>query len=52
VPRREKIYTESITIRVTSSEKENLRKACEKKGYSNISVCLREIIDSFIKSAK
>ena len=52
MPRREKIYTESITIRVEGDKKELLKKACEKKGYSNISVCLREIIDSFIKSAK
>jgi hypothetical protein len=52
VPKREKIYIESITIRVTESEKKRLKEACEKKGYSNISVCLREIIDSFIKSVK
>jgi hypothetical protein len=52
VTRRGKIYNASITVRVTESEKEGLRKACEKKGYSNISVCLREIIDLFIKSAK
>jgi hypothetical protein len=52
VPRRARVYTKSITIRVTESEKEDLKKVCEKKGYSNISVCLRDLIDAFIKSAQ
>jgi len=52
MPKREKIYNKSITVRVTESEKELLKKACEEKGYSNVSVCLRDLIDAFIKSAQ
>jgi Arc/MetJ-type ribon-helix-helix transcriptional regulator len=52
VPKREKIYTKSITVRITEDQRDKLREVCEKKGYSNISVCLRDLIDAFIKSAQ
>jgi hypothetical protein len=52
VPRRVRVYNKSITVRVTENEKEDLKKACEKRGYSNVSVCLRDLIDAFIKSAQ